>query len=86
MIVADELPINEDEEFGTKALQEALSLDPCGRFHEVTKIVPATLPHTHWWKVRYLGANGNLCHIIIVFSEDGSIVTSYTGTSLFGSK
>ena len=85
MIDADDIPISEEEEFSTKALQEALSLDPCGKYHEVSEIQPPTLPGTKWMKVRYLGANGNLCHLIIVFTEDGDIVTTYAGTSLFSS-
>jgi hypothetical protein len=82
-IPEDEGPIPEDVEFATKAKQMALDLDPCGRFHEVTETLPPRLPATRWFRVNYMSASGNLCHLIVVFSDDGNIVATYAGVSLF---
>lgn len=84
MMVEDEGPISEDEEFSTKARQRALDIDPCGQYHEVTETLPPRLPGTRWFRVNYMSASSNLCHLIVVFdSSSGDIVATYAGASLF---
>ena len=80
----DGLAIPAEEEFATKAKQMALDIDPCGQYHEVTETLPPRLPGTRWFRVNYMSASSNLCHLIVVFdSSSGDIVATYAGASLF---
>jgi hypothetical protein len=84
MLMADSPEaITEDEDFAAKALQMARDIEPCGQYHEVMEMLPPTLPGTRWFKIRYLSANGNLSHLIVVFSDNGNVVATYAGVSLF---
>jgi hypothetical protein len=81
-----------DDEIGEEAIGDdaaivkalILECEPCARYLHVTAI-PARLPGTRWYSGRFLSANGNLGHVIVVMDAlTGEIVATYAGVSLFG--